>query len=174
MRKRWRAPRLVGPLFGYDLVAATRRGQHTGLRILVAALLLVTLYGVYAFRVRGFDPFADPFAPVPALAPNDMADLARDFALWCMVVQFGAVILLTPTVVADAIAREKERRALDFLFVTDLTDREIILGKLGSRLAYLFGVLLTGLPILALTQLFGGVSPELLLSSYAALLATLV
>ena len=37
----------------------------------------------------------------------------------------------------------KERRALDVLFVTELTDREIILGKLGSRLAYMGGVVLT-------------------------------
>ena len=29
-----------GPLFGYDLVASTRRGQHLGLRLLVAAVLL--------------------------------------------------------------------------------------------------------------------------------------
>jgi ABC-type transport system involved in multi-copper enzyme maturation permease subunit len=174
MRTRWRPPRLLGPLFGYDLVAATRRGQHTGLRILVATLLLFTLYAVYAFRVHGYDPLADPFAPGPKIPANEMADLASQFALWCMIVQFGAVVLLTPTIVADAIAREKERRALDFLFVTQLTDREIILGKLGSRLAYLFGVLLTGLPVLSLTMFFGGVPPGLLFTGYAALISTLI
>jgi ABC-type transport system involved in multi-copper enzyme maturation permease subunit len=173
MRNRWRPPAVLGPLFGYDLVASTRRGQHTGLRVLVAALLFITLYVIYSFQVRGFDPF-DPFKAGPAIDPRDMPNFAAEFFTWCMVVQFAAVLLLTPTVVADAIARDKERRALDFLFVTALTDREIVLGKLGSRLAYLVGVVMTGLPILALTQLFGGVEPRLLLGSYAALFATLV
>jgi ABC-type transport system involved in multi-copper enzyme maturation permease subunit len=174
MRKRWRPPRLVGPLFSYDLIAATRRGQHTGLRILVALLLLATLYGVYGFSIHGFDPFANPFATNLKMDPKAMSELASSFVLWCMIVQFAAVILLTPSIVADAIAREKERRALEFLFVTDLSDREIILGKLGSRLAYLFGVILTGLPILALTMFFGGVSPVLLFLGYGTLLSTMV
>ncbi len=174
MRKRWQPPAVLGPLFGYDLVASTRRGQHTGLRILVAALLLLTLYVVYAFKVRGFDPFRSPFDPGPAIDPRQMAEFAADFFTWCMVVHFGALLLLTPTIVADAVAREKERRALDFLFVTALTDREIVLGKLGSRLAYLVGVLMTGLPVMALTQLFGGVDPHILIAAYASLFATLV
>jgi ABC-type transport system involved in multi-copper enzyme maturation permease subunit len=174
MRKRWRPPSFFGPLFGYDLIASTRRGQHTGLRVLVGVALLFTLYVVYSLKVRGFDPFANPFAPGPRVDPKDMADFASAFATWCLIVQFVAVILITPIVVADAIAREKERRALDFLFVTALTDWEIVLGKLGSRLAYMTSVVLTGLPILTLTQLFGGVDPNLLLSGYAALLATLV
>ena len=140
------------------------------MRILVAVALLVTLYVVYAAQVRGFDPFA----PGKPIDPKYMADFARAFAMWCLIVQFCAIILITPIVVADAIAREKERRALDFLFVTALTDREIILGKLGSRLAYMTGVVLTGLPILTLTEMFGGVDPNLLWCGYASLFATLL
>jgi ABC-type transport system involved in multi-copper enzyme maturation permease subunit len=174
MRFRWRPSPVIGPLFGYDLVASTRRGQHTGLRVLMAVLLLVTLYVVYILQVQGFDPFINPFEPGPRISQQQMQKFAHDFAAGCMIVQFGAVVLLTPIVVADAIARDKERRALDFLFVTSLSDREIILGKLGSRLAYMAGVILTGLPILSLVVLFGAVDPELLLTSYAALLATLV
>jgi ABC-type transport system involved in multi-copper enzyme maturation permease subunit len=174
MRMRWRLPTILGPLFGYDLVASARRGQHTGLRILVAVALLFTLYVVYSLQVRGFDPFTDPFAATAQIDPKSMADFARVFAQWCMIVQFGAVVLITPIVVADAIAREKERRALDFLFVTALTDREIILGKLGSRLAYMASVVLTGMPIVMLTELFGGVDPNVLWCGYASLLATLL
>jgi ABC-type transport system involved in multi-copper enzyme maturation permease subunit len=174
MRLRWRPPPVIGPLFGYDLVASTRRGQHNGLRVLMAVLLLITLYVVYMLQVRGFDPFVNPFDAGPRISPKEMQKFAHDFATGCMIVQFAAVILITPVVVADAIARDKERRALDFLFVTELTDREIVLGKFGSRLAYMGGVVLTGLPILALVVLFGGVEPELLFTSYAAVLATLV
>src|SRR5437763_1141888 len=109
MRKRWRPPTVLGPLFVYDLVASTRRGQHTGLRVFVAVLLLITLYVIYAAKVRGFDPF-NPFAAAGAIDKGDMEEFAKSFAGWCLAVQFAAVVLLTPTVVADAIAREKERR----------------------------------------------------------------
>lgn len=173
MRTRWRLPSLFGPIFAYDLVASTRRGQHTGLRVLVAVLLLFTLYVVYTLNVSGFDPFGNPFAEHARINPKQMANFADYFAKGCLTVQFAAVILLTPTIVADAIARDKERRALDFLFVTDLTDREIIFGKLASRLVYLVGVLLTGVPILSLTLFFGGVSPEWLFLGYASVFGTL-
>ena len=158
MRKRWRPPDVIGPLFGYDLIASTRRGQHAGLarpRRGPAAR-----HPLRRLRDRGFaDSTRSSTRSSPAARSirEEMAEFAQSFSTWCMIVQFGAIILITPIVVADAIAREKERRALDFLFVTALTDREIILGKLGSRLAYLVGVILTGLPILALTPLFGGI-----------------
>src|SRR5208282_5800933 len=65
------------------------------------------------------------------------------------------------------IIEEKERRTLEFLFVTDLSSLEIVLGKLFARLAHVAMVLLTGLPVLALLQLLGGVDPNLLLMAFA-------
>src|SRR5262249_52964408 len=79
-----------------------------------------------------------------------------------------------PAYVGDAIAEEKERKTLDYLLTTHLKDREIVLGKLISRLANVLLFLLAGLPILSLTQLLGGVSPELLWSGFAATLLTLL
>src|SRR5438034_8685525 len=103
-----------GPLFFYDLVASTRRGQHLGLRLLVAAVLLGGLYLLYVGK--GFDPFEDMSnRRVPA---SEMASLAEGFAATCLGVQFVIVLLLTPPLVGEAIAREKERRTLEFLFVT--------------------------------------------------------
>jgi ABC-type transport system involved in multi-copper enzyme maturation permease subunit len=136
--------------------------------------MLVAIFFVYFTHTNDYDLFADPFKTSRLLSANELANMANALVGWCLIVQFVAVLLLTPAVVADAIAREKERRALDFLFVTDLTNREIIFGKLGSRLAYLFGVLLTGLPILGLARLWGGVGDVLLYGGYAALFATLL
>jgi len=155
-----------GPLFGYDLVASTRRGQHLGLRLLVAIVLLAGLYLLYTGQ--GFDPFED--TTNKRLRPQEMARLAEGFAATVIGVQFAMVLLLTPPVIGEAIAREKERRTLEFLFVTELTNWEIVVGKLTARLAYLVGVLLTCLPVLALTQLFGGIDPVGLLASYLGLL----
>src|SRR5262249_7761917 len=72
--------------------------------------------------------------------------------------------LVTPVMVAGAIADEKERRTLEFLLATDLRGREIVLGKLAARVASVLLVLLTGVPVLALLQFFGGIDPGELLA----------
>src|SRR5262249_60934626 len=74
-----------------------------------------------------------------------------------------AVLVLPPAYLAGAIAEEKDRRTLPLLFLTPLYDREIVLGKLFARLAHLGGVLLTGVPILSLLLLWGGVDRPVLL-----------
>ena len=78
------------------------------------------------------------------------------------------VTLLTPAYVAGAIAADKEKRTLEFLFATDLRNREIVLSKLGARLANLVLFLLAGLPILSFVQFLGGVDPNLVLAGFAA------
>src|SRR5260370_27001872 len=65
-------------------------------------------------------------------------------------------------------AEQKERSPLDFLFITALSNREIILGMLGARLAKLLLLLLTGLPLLNLLVLLGGVDPGLVLAGFVA------
>ena len=46
------------------------------------------------------------------------------------------------------------------MLVTDLSDREIVLGKLGSRLAPVFGLIACAVPVACLTALLGGVEFE--------------
>src|SRR5262249_46391325 len=76
-------------------------------------------------------------------------------------------VLLTPAYVAGSIAEEKERRTIEFILATDLRNREIVLSKLGSRLANLTLFLLTGLPILSFMQFLGGIDPNLVLAGFA-------
>src|SRR5262249_19035772 len=51
----------------------------------------------------------------------------------------------------------------DFLLASDLSSREIVLGKLLARLAPPALLLLAGLPVLSLVQLLGGADPLLIL-----------
>ena len=85
-----------------------------------------------------------------------------------MIVQLIAVLILTPVYVAGSVADEKVRKTLEFLLATDLRNREIVLSKLGARLANLTLFVLTGLPILSLIQFLGGVDPNLVLAGFAA------
>ena len=88
--------------------------------------------------------------------------------------QLLAVVLITPAVVGGAITEEKEHGTLDFLRCSLLTNQEIVLGKLAARLAFVGGVLLAGVPVLALTSLFGGVDVWVLLAGYAITAMTAV
>jgi ABC-type transport system involved in multi-copper enzyme maturation permease subunit len=160
---------LFGPVLFYDLLRTTRRGRHVWLRCMYAGLLLAALFWIYASWFAGTSQrqglaalFVD--ASLPA---HELPEFAGDFFATFMTVQFLAVIVLTPTYVAGSISEEKERRSLDFLLASELSNREIVLGKLVARLGNLLLLLMTGLPILAMMQLLGGVDPNLVLVGFA-------
>jgi ABC-type transport system involved in multi-copper enzyme maturation permease subunit len=153
-------PPLIGPLFLWELRRAGRRGGFLVFRAALPLVMAAVLWGMF----RVWFPWAES-GPVRE-EPQRLAQFAEEFFLAFLALQLGAVCLLTPYYAADAIAEEKERRRLDFLLVTDLTSREIILGKLLARLAYIGMMVAAGLPVLALTQLFGGVDINLLLLGY--------
>src|SRR5262249_23184183 len=92
----------------------------------------------------------------------------------CLWVQLAAAVVLTPILTAGAITEERGRRTLDFVLLTHLKDREIIVGKLAARLAQVALILLTGMPVLGLVQLLGGVDPNIVLAAFAATLLMMV
>ena len=71
----------------------------------------------------------------------------------------GLVGLAAPAATAGAICLDKARGNLTLLFATDLSDAEIVLGKLAARLVPVLGMILCAAPVLALATLFGGVDP---------------
>jgi len=148
-------------VFFYDLLRTTRRGRVALLRTLYALALLAALYGGYA---RWFP--ADK-ATMVARPTSEIARFAEEFVSVFLMIQMGAVVLLTPAYTAGAIAEERQRGTLELLLTTHLTPTQIVLGKFAARLAHILGILLTGLPILALLPLWGGVAPGLILSGFA-------
>jgi ABC-type transport system involved in multi-copper enzyme maturation permease subunit len=154
----------------YDLVRAARRGRYVHMRGLYAGAMLGMLFLFYAKWSSGiWDVFS-----VRAVQRTEAARFAEEFFYGFMAVQFATAALLTPALTAGAIAEEKERRTLEYLFTTDLHSHEIVLGKLLSRLAYLAMLILTGLPILSLLEFLGGVDPNLVLAGFAATAMTML
>jgi ABC-type transport system involved in multi-copper enzyme maturation permease subunit len=154
LRRGWL--QLFGPVLFYDLISLARRGRYVLLRCGYALALLFTLYNVY-----GSYEYA-----LLAINTNAMADFAQAFFFTFVCIQFLAVLLLTPAYTAGAIAEEKETRTLELILATDLHNREIVLSKLVARVANLGLLVLTGLPILSLTQLWGGVDPEQVIDAF--------
>ena len=163
---------LFGPLFGFDLLRITRKGQQVKLRCLFAVMLLLALFFTYLDWFPNADLVAVLTGAEVYLPIDDMARFAEQFVWLFLMIQIAAVLFITPAYAAGAISEEKERRTLEYLFATQLTNREIVLGKFMSRMVHVGGILLTGLPILTLTQLWGGVEIRVVLFGYAiALLA---
>jgi ABC-type transport system involved in multi-copper enzyme maturation permease subunit len=156
---------LVGPVLAYDVLRVGRKRRQIWFRVAYAGVLAILFTWVYMTWV-----WSNP----GRVHPKAMARLAETFFTVYMVVQFMIVCVLTPASVAGAIADEKERRTLEFLLATDLRDREILFGKLASRVGSLLLFLLAGLPILALLQFFGGIDPDLVLAGFAATFATVL
>lgn len=163
--------RLVGPVFYYDLVRSARRGRVFLVRALYVLFLLLTLFGLYLLVEPRLTLMRQSAGGV---SPRMLIQLAEGFFIAFMVLQYLGVLVLTPGMVAGAITEEKQRQTLDFLFTTDLLNREIILGKFASRLGSSLMLLLAGVPVLSLVQLFGGVEPLVLVAFFTITLVTMI
>jgi ABC-type transport system involved in multi-copper enzyme maturation permease subunit len=163
----------VGPLFHYELVRLARKGRSTVLRCSYALAVFVALGVAYYQRFPGHSLLLDPFA-IPEVQARDSASLAEGFVRAILLAQTFAIAVLTPAYLAGAIAGERDRGTLELLFTTHLSDREIVLGKLAAVVTHLAGILLAALPLLAITQLWGGVDIFLLSAAFLAAVLNLV
>lgn len=161
--------KLFGPILFYDMIRMGRRSRYILLRCLYALLLLVLMYPIYQTYLDPAGPFAKYADPLKKLTL-----FGETFFYAFMVAQFVVTVLVTPAYVGGAIADEKHNRTLEYLLVTDLCNREVVLGKFTSRLANLALFLFTGLPVLSLNLLFGGVSVELLWCGFLATTITML
>lgn len=78
--------------------------------------------------------------------------------IWMTALQFLLIVLVAPALSAGSIAGERERQTFDLLLVTGVGVRRIVLGKLAESFAFLALLLLSGMPVLALSLITGGVS----------------
>src|SRR5438552_6011322 len=86
--------------------------------------------------------------------------------------QLALVALLAPIFTAGAITQEKDSQTYDILLATPLTNGQIVLGSLLSRLFFVIALLVSGIPIFSITQIFGGVAIRSIALSFAIAAAT--
>lgn len=77
--------------------------------------------------------------------------------IYLSVMQFALIILVAPALTAGAISGERERQTLDLLLCTRVSSLKIVLGKLLSSLCFLALMIVSSLPMMALTLFYGGV-----------------
>ena len=166
----------LGPVFRHEMIAAGRKRRYMVLRVLVGAILLALLGMCYssAHILTAYDGMGESTDGGLSIAAISRltAQFYSSFAWWTL---FG-VLLVTPAIAAGAIATERERRTIEYLFATDLSNSEIVLDKMAARLLTVGQIVLAAFPLLAIFRLLGGVPGDLVLVHFATLAssATLV
>src|SRR3984957_5068809 len=80
--------------------------------------------------------------------------------------QLALVALLAPIFTAGAITQEKDSQTYDILLATPLSNGQIVLGSLLSRLFFVIALLISGIPVFSITQIFGGVAISAIVQSF--------
>jgi hypothetical protein len=115
----------LGPVFAYEWRTASRRWHGYALRSLLVLLLLLGLSGVWLRSHSG----------AGELSAREWAKIGQNFYSTTTLMVLGLVGLVAPAATAGAICLDKAHGNLTLLFATDLTDVEIVLGKLAARLS---------------------------------------
>jgi len=108
---------------------------------------------------------------------GSLADLAKSSTRmfeYISILQLAMMCFLAPIFTASAISQERDAETFNVLLTTPLTNAQIVLGSLMSRLFFVVMLLLAGLPIFCITMLFGGVTTEQIFLSFGIAACTAV
>src|ERR1700712_241890 len=97
---------------------------------------------------------------------TDLSNASRQIFRSMSYLQLGLVALLAPIFTAGAITQEKDSQTYDILLCTPLSNGQIVLGSLLSRLFFVIILLVSGIPIFSITQIFGGVLIKNIIASF--------
>ena len=154
---------LPGPVFQIELVTTARRWRYYATRVLHGTILLAVLWITYVDYVR---------STAGVTSPTRLSQFAAAIFLNFAVVQSIAILVVTPTLLAGAIADETQRKTLHYLLASSLTSAEIVVGKLTARLLHVLLFIALGLPVVSLLGLLGGIDPLAVLLLDVGTLAT--
>ena len=130
----------------------SRRVRHLTIRCAYLGVLMVVLF----FGLLG--------------DTGTLREMAQRGAAAFTVISFGQVLLiclLTPVFMAGAIAQEANAQTWDILLTSPLNSLQVVLGNLFGRLFFIIGLLVSTLPVFAVTQFFGGVPAEAIFESFS-------
>jgi ABC-type transport system involved in multi-copper enzyme maturation permease subunit len=148
MWKRWG----TGPVFAFETLVNARRWQVYAGRSLFVLMVLAGMTVVWVTS-NDYTP-----APGPRLRTyQQMAKLGEWFFYAMAGIQVSLVMLAAPAATAGSICMDRARGTLAHMLMTDLSDVEIVLGKLGARLVPIIGMIACGVPVAALSALLGGI-----------------
>jgi ABC-type transport system involved in multi-copper enzyme maturation permease subunit len=149
-----------GPIFVRELVTSARLWRRFGHRYSNALLMLLVLMGNYVGWHRATDGRFS-LATTARLAQTSFGSLA--------ILQLVMVFVHVTSLLARAIAGEKDRKTLGLLLTTDLRSGEIVRDKIVSGLVRVGSTVLAGLPVMVLLVPLGGIDPLWIAMAYTGM-----
>lgn len=151
----------AGPIFHREAMTTPRQLRHFLLRSGYIAALLVLMYTAAQVtfgwqQVRGV---------------GAMARFGQLVFQVFSFVQLSLVLFFALLFTAGNIAQEKDRRTLILLLMTDVQDRELVLGKLWASLLNVGVLIAVSIPAFILVHAFGGVTLSQILWAVALCVA---
>ncbi|MHB1556573.1 MAG: ABC transporter permease subunit [Isosphaeraceae bacterium] len=146
-----------GPVFVYEWLTATRRRQLYVMRALFVGMILAGM--ILAHR----RPEGDPDGRVSL---QELASYGEQLYQSTVIIELMLILLAAPAATAGAVCLDRARGTLDHMLATDLSNAEIVLGKLGVRLIPVLGLIASIFPVVALSTLLGGIDPVALAGSF--------
>ncbi len=139
---------LFGPVFTREVVIAPRRTRIYIARSAYAAALLLLICTAWLVLTG-------------TQIVRDVSDLAQFAGLVFQILaplQLALAVFFSAMLAASAVAQEKDRRTFVLLLLTNLSNQELVLGKLLASLLQVLVMFAAGLPVFMLLALLGGIS----------------
>lgn len=140
----------LGPVFAFEWLMTARRWQTYAMRSTTVLLLLGPMWIVWSEAGR---------TATGEMSIVQQTQVSKAFFGTTAMILLGLVGLAAPAATAGSICMDKARGNLTLLLATDLSDAEIVLGKLAARLVPVLGLILCATPVLSIATLFGGIDP---------------
>ncbi|MFQ5501078.1 MAG: ABC transporter permease subunit [Phycisphaerae bacterium] len=125
-----------------------KRMQHLLIRVgYLAVLAVAVIIGVLVTQTGG----------------SSLAELAKEATnvfKYLSIIQLAMVCVIAPVFAAAAITQEKDSQTYNILLSTPLTNGQIVLGSLLSRLFFVFALLLAGIPLFCVMMVYGGITGD--------------
>jgi len=151
----------ANPIFARELKERMRT-----LRAPVTLTIYLLVLGLVAFGAEhvlstdsGFNPLAS-------------AGLGRAVFHFLLFFTLMLICFLVPGFTASSVSAERERQTLPILQVTLLRPSAIVLGKLGSSMAFMMLLIVATLPLMSISFILGGVTPLEVLRGYGMVTLT--
>ncbi|MGP0065656.1 MAG: ABC transporter permease [Isosphaeraceae bacterium] len=154
----------LGPVFVYECLTNARRWQLYAMRSFGVAAILVAM-GTIALSQGAF---------FEGQSVGEYCRLGQSYFYGVVGVELALVMLAAPAATAGAICLDRSRGTLEHMLVTDLSDTEVVLGKLGARMMPVLGLLTCSLPVLAISTPLGGIDLFSLSLAFAVIAAVAV
>ncbi len=151
----------IGPVFTREIVTTPRRPRLYVARAAYVAGLLVLVCTAWLLLAG-------------TQVIRNVGDMARFGAMLFQILsplQLALALFFSALLAASAVTQEKDKRTLVLLLLTNLSNSELVLGKLLASMLGVLVLLAAALPLFMLTTLLGGVSFAQIARVFGATLA---